>query len=339
MSPLPASPGLGHKSFVGIAKEATLGTAPAAAQIYYELRPGAALDAGLEIIRGDALRSNRMSPGYIGQGIRRHPTLPYSIMLPFEGAEHALRMILPTYSQAVVEGSVRDHTFKEGGALSSYTKDFSFGDMPTGKVTQLTAAYARAWSIRGEADAPLIMEIDTVAYDAVPDTTSMAAGSYPTANLGGTLHEVLATTGNLKDGSGASVDDIVVRSFTLSGTVPHTDKRPRAGNKISLPPVRTGAMTVTLALELEYNSKALMEAVRAFTQTDVKLLVQLATTIGSTSKREFEIAIGSPKPAQFGKAIPDAGVITQTVTYEAEYNASAASAVVIRTRNLAAALS
>lgn len=336
---LPAASGLGHDSYVAFAKESTYATTPAAADAVYEPLPGIENDLGLALIRSDALRPGRLTPAEIHNGIRRNPTARYAIDVPMQGAEHALRMILPGYSSAVVGGEtvVIDHTFKEG-ALNSYTHDIAFGDVPNDLVTQLVGAYARNWSLRLEPDRLLSLELDLIGYGLEPTQTPMTAATYPAANLGVDLGDVLATAGNLKDGSGADVDDIVLRSFTIAAQTGYSDYRPRAGNTASLPPVRTGAMVITVAMELEYNSEDMMIAVQGGTQTDLKILIQLPATIGVASKRELEITAGNPKPASFGRAVRDAGVITQTVTWELAYHSAASSALVIRTRNLAAAL-
>ena len=333
------TPGTGHQAYIAIAKESSYGVAPATAAIKYELAGEVSFDPGAGVIESDGMNPSRMSPGCSKPAIFRNPSIRFRIEIPYEGFEEMFRAVLATYSSAVVGGEtiVIDHTFKEAGLLNSYTVEFSVGDIPTGKVTRLVGAYVTGITIEGEADRVVTAEITVSGLTMTTNEDPMSGGSFASPNCI-TLHDILLTAGNLKDGSGATEADIVIRSLRLAIEIPHTNFRPQAGNAQSLGPVRNGLMGLTVDIEEEWNAVTLMDAVQQSTVADLKFLFRNPATIGVASTREFEITAGSPVTAEYGKQIPGADVVTQRVSYRLQYNSTAVSAVVVRTRNLTAAL-
>src|SRR6185503_18621702 len=106
-------PGLGHKSYLQIGpKETTYGTyiAPTSKLelISWDVEPN------VSVIQDPSLYSVRGT---------------FVVRLNFEGLLELFRGLFGTYSNSLVETGVRDHTFKEGATLNSYSPEVIIGDV------------------------------------------------------------------------------------------------------------------------------------------------------------------------------------------------------------------
>lgn len=334
-------PALGHLTSLSIAKEATYATAPASATAKYDIADFS-IDQNQSVIEDPNMNSSGASARSIEPGLQ-FVTFSFRMRWGYAGCEEMMRFLLPTYSQATVDTSARDHTFKEGIALSSYTFEPTLGNIPTGKVTRLVGCYCTGWRFVHENGA-LVMEITGAAASAAPNTTPMSGAPTVGNRLAIPFHGMLRTAGNLKDGSGIATEtNIFIRSVGLTVTYPHDTQRSYLGSVNADSPVRNGPMSARMEFEAQWdlNNYVLMAAL----QTNVlgagglKILFQHGTLIGAVSaKSEFEIIAAAPKPAGYSKAIPGPGVITQRYAYALEFDPSAASCLVVRNRSVTAAL-
>ena len=334
-------PAVGHLSSVLIAKEATYGTAPAAATAKYDIADFS-IDQNQSTIDDPNMNSSGSSPRSIEPGLQ-FVTFSFRMRWGYAGCEEMMRFLMPTYSQATVDTSARDHTFKEGIALSGYTFDVSVGNIPASKVTRLVGCYCTGYRFTLEAGA-IVLEITGAAASATPNTTPMT-GSLTVGNiLAIPFHGMLRSAGNLKDGSGIATEtNIYIRSIALAVTYPHDTQRSYMGSVNADSPVRNGAMMARIEFEAQWDLN--MYVLMAALQTNVlgagglKILFQHGTLIGATTaKSEFELTAAAPVPDGYSKAIPGPGVITQKYAYKLQYNVAAASCLVVRNRSVTAAL-
>lgn len=338
MSPLPA---VGHKSFALICKEATLGTAPAAATAKFEL-VNFEFSTNQSTAEDPSMSSAGYFPRAIEQGLQ-FVTGKFRVKVGFEGFEELWRMVLPSYSSSVVSGSVIDHTFKEGVTLSSYTIDISMGDVPTSKVTRFLGCFLTGFrfsiaAASGESGL-LIADIEfaaaSVANTVTPMTTIAVANLVPIA-----YHRLLRTTGNLNDGTSVTESSIYLRSLSLAIRIPHETANGYLGSVWADQPFRNGVGSGKLDIEMRWdaNSLALMTALTANSPAALTFFFQHPTTIGSSSKRELQLTMSSPCSADYGVAVQGAGMWIQKASYGLAYNTSDASALKVRARSLTAAL-
>jgi hypothetical protein len=334
------TPGLGFNSKLLISHETTYGTAPAAAEYAVELM-SAEINPRLSVIEDPSLSGTQRSRRFIGQG-GQYVEWSAKFRVGYEGILPLLRLMFPGYTGATVD-TIRDHTFKEGtGATQlSWTLDFVWGNVPASTCNRLVGAYCSSFRMSGTAGtgegAMLMLELSGVAKSATPGTTPMTGGTLQAA-IGVIYHQQLRTTGNFKDGSGAAVDAIQLRSFELNVTSPFDSQRFLFGQLNAEAPVPNGFLDATFVFDEEWTLTSLMTAALANTPTALRLFFQHPTTIGTVSKRELQIDVNSPTAAEFSTAVPGFGVITQRGSFRAAYNTSDASLIVIRNRNTEVAM-
>jgi len=172
-------PGLGHKSYVQFTKESTYGTLLPSTRrleiISWNVSPqiGAIQDPSLY-----AAQSRR---GLYQGGMMYRGT--FVVRLNYEGLEELFRAVFGTYSNSIVTAVTRDHFFKEGSTLNSYTFEVSAGDVTANTVFRLIGAKVTGLTIRGTAgvgtDAMLQAEFTVIAKDATANnapTTPLVTG-------------------------------------------------------------------------------------------------------------------------------------------------------------------
>jgi len=341
--------GVGAKSSVTFAKETTFNTAPTTGTPKKLELITAAITPRMSVIEDPSMSNAQASRRFVGQG-GQYYEWSMKLRINYEGMEELWRMYLPTYTNAVTDTTARDHTFKEGvitpGAVgNSYCIDFSFGDVPSGTVNRLTAAYGTDLRITGQAgtgeNAMLMVECKGLAKtltSGVTPATGMTGGSFPAA-YGVIFHQAILTTNALKDGSANTTADIRLKSFDLSYTRPFDPNRFYFGSVSADYPVPSGPVDATWTFEEEWNDKTLLDNAKANTPTGLLLTMQHPTVVGSTTaKREFELLANSITASDYSGEIPGFGVIIQRVSYRLWLNTGDSSLLVLRTRNAQGAL-
>jgi hypothetical protein len=340
-------PALGHKSTLQICKEASYGVAPAAAIARYDIAnfKWSANQSAIEC-------PNMNSAGASTRGIIPGPmsiTGSFDLCLGFGGTaaimgdEELWRWLMSTYTSALAGGEtlVTDHTYKEANQQLSYTFDLSLGNIPTGKVTQFNGVYCTGWNFSVESG--LIILSASIAASAVTENKTPMTGSLTSGNTAVISHHghLLITTGNIKDGSGLDTA-IVLRRLAVKVEYPHDTGRNYAGTVWNDSPVRNGPMTARIEGQLQWDAASYIMQAKLLTNAPVagglKFLWQHPTTIGSTSKREFEIIALSPVAGGFDVAMDGPGVIVQNFAWALAYDTTDTSCMTIRKRTLHAAL-
>lgn len=337
-------PGLGYKSKLLIAHETTPGTAPAAAEAGLELM-SCTITPKMSVITDPSLNNSSVSPRFIGQGGQSYEAT-MRLRLGYDGILPLLRMFYPVYSNAVVDTTAKNHTFKEATAANpgfSWTLDFIWGGIPSlTTANRMTYCYGTSFRITGQAgqgeNAMLIVEVTVVGRDLISTGTIMTGGAFPAAN--GIIYHQLQRTGTLfKDGSVNTSDSIQMRSFEFGCTHPYDVNRYLFGQVNAEAPVRNGFVDANMMFDEEWTDVNLMQMAKLANNGPLKVLFQHPTVIGSTTaKREFEIVASSPTPAEYSTEIPGFGVVTQRVNYKLAYNTTDLSHAIVRVQNLDTAM-
>lgn len=332
---MPLAPGLGYKSFLLIGKETVYGTPPAACNAKCELLSHS-FNANLGTIDDPSMTSTQLSRRAIGQG-GQFVSGSVRVRLNYEGHEHIWRLLLKTNAKTGTGPWV--YTFKEAAdaTLASFTLDVGYGDVPTGKVTRFAGCFVTGFRISGQAVGTgeggfLTADIDFVAATATENTTPMTGGSFPSPQ-GVQFHHLLRTAGNFKDGSGAvSEADIMLRSFTLTASIPHDTERFYFGSVNAEFPIRNGPLDITFEFEEEWNSVLLMQKARANTMTGLKLYFRGAL-ISGVDYRELILEANAPTASLYNTDIAGFGAIMHRAGYRLAYSVADSSAVVVTTKN------
>ena len=269
----------GHKSFLLIAKESTFGTAPGTATDKIDVE-SFEWDQNMSAIADPNMNSSGASPRSIVQGLQ-FVTGRFRVRVGFGGFEELFRFCLPNYSSAVADTTARDHTFKEptNTGLSSYTIDWSAGDVPSGKVTRFLGTVCTGWRftlVPGQSDTGvMILDIDFVAASVAENTTPMAGSLTVTNLLAVPFHLLLRTGSNLLDGSGLSAGNIYIKSLALDVTYPHDAARGFLGSVAADTAIRNGPMNAMVDIEYAFKIKVPEERLQTIvTVQDTIQLVQ-----------------------------------------------------------------
>jgi len=327
-------PGLGHKSYLQIGpKETTYGTyiAPTSKLelISWDVEPN------VSVIQDPSLYSAQSRRGLF-QG-------PYSVRgtfvvrLNFEGLLELFRGLFGTYSNSLVETGVRDHTFKEGATLNSYSPEVIIGDVTAGKSFRVLGMKLISMRVSGRAgtgdDAMLQVEFTVLAKDYVSNQTPTGALSFPA------VFPVLYHQGiTMDDGTADAAGSVRIRSFEVTLEQPHTEDRFYLGSLTMDEPLRQDFLTARWRFEQEFTTLTQWDAARAFTNGSPQLIFQNPTTIGSTSKREFELRSNKSQLVEMSAPVAGYGVILSTAVWEAYNDTGDATALLARFRNTEAAL-
>lgn len=328
-------PGLGHKSYLQIGpKESTYGTyiAPTSKLelISWDVEP----DIG--IIQDPSLYSQQSRRAiYQGAYLARGT---FKVRLNYEGLLELFRGLFGTYpTPTVVETGVRDHFFKEGATLNSYSPEVIIGDVPTNKCFRLLGTKLISARIAGRAgqgvDAMLTAEFTVLAKDYISNQTPTGSLNFPA------LFPVLYHQGiTMDDGTADAAASVRIRSFEVSLDQPHTDDRFYLGSVTIDEPVRQDFLTARWRFEQEFTTLTQWDAARAFTVGSPQLVFQHPTTIGVSSKREFELRSNKAQLVEMSAPVSDYGIVLSTATWEAFFDVTDSSALLARFRNTEAAL-
>jgi hypothetical protein len=332
-------PGKGHECYLQTGpKEPSYGTYVAPTQ-KLELLPGWDLPLDPSVIPDPSLYGG-VSPRALFAG----PTIykgSFAVRLNYEGLLELFRGVLPSYTSALVETGVRDHTFKEGPLLNSYSPEL-FVNVPAGKCFRILGQKHPNLTIRGTAgtgdDAMLRAEFGMIVKSVVSNQTPTGSLVFPTY-VPAIYHSNDLPGAVVDDGTGDAASSVRVRSFELAYEQPHTaEERVYLGSKTIDEPLRMGLTKCTWKLTQEFTTLTQFEAAKNFTEGSPRLVFQDPTVIGGGSKREFEIRSNKANLVGFSIPIESYGIIISTATWEAFNDAGDASSLVARFRNTEAAL-
>jgi len=321
-------PGLGSLGFLQIGKETTYGT------------PVAATDK-TEIIsaKTDPVVSTIDDPSLFNaaslRGIYQGPLL-YSgtvgVRLNYVGKAllKMLNGVMGGVTTTLVEAATSwDHVFKEAISLPSYTLEVGEGDIPTGKVSDVEGTKFASMTIRGSAAAGtqgmLTGDFEITAKNKLTNQTG-AALSFPTVSPM-LFHHALT----VDDGSADA--NIRVRSFevALRNNLTGIERAYFSTSPTIDEPLRDSVLDVTWTITQEFQTMTHFTAAQAFTDTSPKLVFR-GPALGANFF-EFELRSNKAKVADYSAPVERYGIILATVTHRAYYDATDASALVVRVRN------
>jgi hypothetical protein len=326
--------GLGHKSYVQFGpKETTYGTFVTPTKKLEVVSWSVAPQVG--VIQDPSLYNAQSRRGLYQGGLLYKGT--FVVRLNYEGLEELFRGVFGTYSNTVVSGAIRDHFFKEGATLNSYSFEVIVGDIPTGKCFRLLGSKLTGLTVRGTSgvgtDAMLQAEFTVVAKDMTSNNNPTAALSFPSV-FPVLYHQ--ATT--VDDGTADTGANLRVRAFEVSLESPHAEDRFYLGSVNIDEPLRSDFLTARFRLTQEFKTQTQFDAARAFTVGSPQLTFRHPTDLGGGFFREFELRANQANLVEFSNPIEGYGVLISTATWEAFYDVTDASALVARFRNNQAAL-
>lgn len=287
-------PGLGHRSFLQIAKEATWGTFVKPYDKLEIISWSVAPQIG--VIQDPSLYAAQSRRGMFQGGLLFKGT--FVVRLNYEGLEELFRAVFGTagYSGVVVAGTVMDHTFKEGSTLTPLSMEVSVGDVPAGKVFKLSGCKVMSLTVRGTAgsgtDAMLQAEFTVLAKDCQSNQTA-TIGSSATEPAVGPITALTTNNFLLTRASGSFVTDGVKPGMTII----HPNVPP--GTVVSA----VVALTVNMSASATVNASGLSVNFSHLNYpTTIPVLYHQATTIddgtadasGSVRVRSFEVTLENP---------------------------------------------
>jgi hypothetical protein len=336
-------PGLGRDSWFQMGKETTYGT--------YATPTGSRLEIISEGLEPDigVIDDPSLYAGVSRRGIYEGGKLyrgPLVFRGTFEGQLEILRGIFGTYSNVLVETGVRDHTFKEGGTLASYSFDLNKGNIPATQVFRvLGAKFVPSTTFRIGAgqgvEAMLQVESQILAKDMLAGQAIGASLTFPSV-LPILFHSDQQAGAIMDDGTADAVGVVRVRNVEVTYNQPHADDRFYMLSKNIDEPLRDDFAVAEWRIQQEFQTKTQFDLARTWAASGAepspKLIIQHPTTIGAASKREFEIRSNKCQIVGYSNPVAGPGVIIATVTYRAFHDTTDVSALLVRVRNTEAAL-
>jgi len=330
------APAMGHVSHLQFGKETTWGTPVAATNNIPILSDTIELDAPPipdTVLHGNPWERTKY------QGPRRVMG-DFSTQLLFEGMTELLRGVFGGYAATTVETGVRDHTFKIGSTLNKYTLEEIIDRSPGSSCFTAFGVKFDKFVLRGTQgqgpDSLLTAAFTCIGKDRTDSGT-------PTGSL--TLPTPMPVKFDLQtvvdDGTADSAANVRVRSFEFTLENALADDRFYAGSLFIDEPFRAGPIKASFRFTQEFQTFTQYVAYRNLTLGSPRLLFQHPTTIGTTSKREFEIRANQAYLEKVSTPVDGPGTVIATSTWLATFDGvdgTEASPVVARLRNTETAL-
>lgn len=325
-------PGLGFKSLCQIGKEVAFGggaTPSAKFEIAsFNVAPGVGM------IQDPSLRDAVSRRGLYAGGLVYKGSL--TVRCNYIGMLELFRACFGGYTATTVETGVRDHTFRETGTLPSYQIEVVLGDVPIGRCFRLVGAKLFNLTLRGTAgtgnDAMMMAEFSILAKSMVSDQAITGSLSFPASVMPVLYHQAITVDNGTVDATPA------VRSFEVSFEQPHAEDRYYLGAQNILEPLRQDFVTARWRITEEFATKLAWDAAAAFTLGSPRLVFRHPTLIGATAYSEFEVRSNQANLEDLSIPIEGFGVLLSTATWQAFYDGTDLSSLLVRVRNTDAAL-
>lgn len=262
-----------------------------------------------------------------------------TLRLNYEGNTELWRAVLRGYSSALVETGVRDHTVKEGSLEPSYEAQASVGNIPTGKVFKYVGViFMNASLSLSPANGPEGMaqvNFDLWSKECTPDSTPTGTPAFPSP-----LPVLWRHALTIDDGTADAAASVRIKSITVTFDQPHDEEdfviAPSTPNPDR--PEPTDFLTVRYRITQTFKTKTLFEAAKNFTNGSPNFVFQDPTTIGTTSKREFQVRSEKAVLEEYTPPVEGYGKIVTTAVWQAYQDPTDVSSVVMRFRNTESAL-
>lgn len=261
----------------------------------------------------------------------------FTVRTNYEGNLELWRAILRGYASALVETGVRDHTIKEGALEPSYEIQASVGDLPVGKVFRYVGALLLAanttWTAGNGPEGMGQTTFDVWSKDCTSDFTPTGTPAFP-ATLPVLHHEAIT----VDDGTADTGANLRVKSVGISFEQPNDEEDYFIGSKNPDKPSPTDFFVPKWRFTQVFLTRTAFEAAKNFTNGTPRLVFQHPTTIGASSKRELEIRSEKAVLETYESPVESYGKIIATAVWQAYYDPTDLSAIVMRFRNTESAL-
>jgi len=328
-------PGQGHLAYVQIAKESVVGTPPAAAQYKMEVMQSDP-EQVVMVLEDPSLYG---SPSR--RGIYNGPQWAIARLTQrfnYDGFGAILRAAL---SDSQVTGpdanGLYTHVFKEKSTLDTYTIDFSIGDVPSGKVLQMSACrntgikFAIKASESG-GDGFMTVETEWIGIMADPGavgTTPMTVGVVP--SVFPVLFHHFDNAGSTT-GTGDTPPTYNFLGFELEISQPHKP-RVRMGTLTTDTPLRSEFMDQKWRYTFEWSATAGIDRMMGGVPGSI-FAKFIDTTPVVASFRSILFKAGNQIIQKHKNPVAGYGVIEQEVEYYCARSSVDASVLVITLMNL-----
>ena len=324
-------PGVGFKSYAQIAKMvATYGETGVAATKRFEISNFNVAPV-IGVIQDASLNNSPSRRGIFEGGKSYRGT--FTTRLNFEGLEELFRGVMGGYAFAT-----STHTFKELADLPSYTMEVVIGDIPTGKCFDLYGVKFTGVTLRGSAgqgaDAMLQAEWSVIAKDMVSNQTPAVLTAPATNPV--IFHSWNSGSAVVDDGTAEA--GARVRSLEVSIENPHAEDRFYMASMNVDEPIRNDFLNVKWKLQQEFVSKTQFDLARVWAASGAEPSPRFVFVGQAGTAYTFEVRSTTTQATEFSAPVEGYGIIMSSVTYEAFWNATDASAVVIAIKNGLSAL-
>lgn len=318
-----ATPGVGHLSYVQIAKQTAVATAGTASHRYELISwnvpsiTGAARDRSLN---SSAVSRRSLSPvGLLHKG-------SFTVRANYEGAPMLWNLATTLLGARSGTVSPYTYTFKESSRYQRSTIFLVPGASTIGSVQQLVYvdSYITGVTVRcgaGSGDDSMM----TWEFDFVSPTMTQST-SAPTSLTTATPRPISFNHANTYDmGLGAAPSDTRIRNFEVSFKQPFSEDRFYVGSLTADSGLRTDFATCQWRFTSELQTSSAWDAVA---NSSTNLAPVLTFTEPGATGRSFQIKSSSAMVTEYSNPIESYGVIQQNMTMEAAYNTGDASAIV-----------
>lgn len=325
----------GHKSYVQIGTEgaSTWGTAVAATQKLELITES--VEIMPTVIDDPSLFDGRSHREIIDGGIHAAGTIRHRAN--YEGLLQYLRAALSTYTNALVETGVRDHTFKEGDGRS-LSIQIGKGNIPASKVFLFYGAKMRSFTFECAANGMATWDFDFLGKDMLTNQTPTGSLSFPAVLP--VLFSQIPSSG-LDDGSGDAEADVKVRSVKITFNAPIEDPEEAMflGASPNMDePLPDDFVVTEWEIQQSFKTDALYTKARSRTVAALGLFFRHPTVIGTTSNREIEFTSTNAKLVGYSNPVTGYGRLIATARWRSYFNATDGGGLVIRVRSTEAAL-
>lgn len=249
----------------------------------------------------------------------------------YDGQLPLLRALMGGYSMTPVSGdtSAHDHVFIEGDRRSLSLRDYRGVNLGTRHVPGTVITKAELSFVQKQIGT---MSLDVIGKDVIDGQGLTSSLNFPSVLPVKFQH----LTGSAVDGSGDSAP-LNVTGVKLTIMRLH-DEFWDLGSLAMQEPVQSDFFTPEWEITYRMKSMSTFQKLRAGTAGALLFMFQDPTTIGTSSKREFEISSAAAKCVSFSDPIQGYGQVIATAKWRAYYDAGTATSLKIRVRNLEAAL-
>jgi len=319
------TPGRGHKSYLQFGVETTYGTAVAATHKVEVI--SMKVDPIIGVIRDPSLYDAVARRALYQGGLMYKGN--FVIRCNYSGLGVLWKAALGAVATTGVGPYV--HVFKESADLPSLTLQMIEGNIPATQYQRVDGAIITSMTIRGTAgqgdDGMVQVEFEVLAKNKL----NVASAPTTITNFPALAPVLFHHATVVDNGTGDTSSDIRVRSFEISHRSPFTEDRFYLGATNIDQPLREDFVACQWKITSEFQTIAQFNAAAAFTVGDP----ELTFTTGATAI--LNIVSNSANLVEYSNPVENYGIILAQATWEAWYNSSDLTSLMLTTTNSQAA--